>query len=102
MSKMAAIENWVERGLRRGVELAAMAYRHDGSSLSVKLRNISYDGCQLEAESVLSIGEKITLALPRMGEIKAQVRWATADGMAGARFVIDEVLAQQPCSASGL
>ena len=102
MNSVAAVENWIERDQRRGVELAATAIRSDGSSLGVKLRNISYDGCQLEAETLLSIGEKITLALPRMGEIKAQVRWATADGMAGARFVIENGLAHKPCSASGL
>jgi len=101
MRSGTAMDNWVERDDRRGVDVPAMAYRADGSSLAVKLGNISYDGCQLEADTIFSIGEKVTLALPRMGEVKAQIRWAAQDGKAGARFLVDEIITRA-CSTTGL
>ena len=102
MRSVTLLDGWVERGQRRGVDLAAMAYRSDGSGLPVKLRNISYEGCLLESEAAMAVGERITLALPRMGEIKAQVRWIAEAGKAGAKFVVDEVIAVRPCSTAGL
>lgn len=91
MRSGVAIHDWINRNARHDVDLEAVALRADGTSLPVKLRNISYDGCLLEAEVVLSIGEKVVLSLPRMGEVKSQIRWATMDGKAGARFLAEEI-----------
>lgn len=96
------VESWVARSKRHGIDLAALMFRKDGTSRPVKLRNISYDGCLLHADGELAIGEKVTLALPRMGEMKAQIRWTSAAGAAGARFVAEEILANEPHSRVGL
>ena len=85
------IDGWVKRDDRNEINLAAVAIREDGSSLPVRVRNLSYEGCQLDAGIVLRIGERVRLALPRMGEINTQIRWATCDGMAGARFLPEEI-----------
>ena len=102
MCNGSALKTWVDRQQRRDVNVAALAFRSDGSSLAVKLRNISYDGCLLAAETMLSVDEKIIVALPGMGEVKAQVRWSSAYGTAGARFLVEEMAAIDPCSRVGL
>ena len=91
MCSRVALENMVKRADRHEVELAAVAYRADGSTIGVTLRNMSYNGCLLVAEAAFAIGEKIRLAVPRMGEMRAQVRWASNEGKAGACFVLEEI-----------
>lgn len=91
MPGASKIDGWVRRNDRRGIDIAAVVVRDDGTSLPVRVRNLSFEGCQLDAGTILRIGERITLTLPRMGEIKTQIRWATSDGMAGARFLPEEM-----------
>lgn len=88
-------EGWSKRSVRHDVDLPAVAYRCDGSRIGVSLSNISYDGCRLATEEPLLVGERITLALPSMGEMKAQIRWSSSDGSAGARFVLEEATAEE-------
>jgi hypothetical protein len=92
----------VERPNRRDVNVVAVAVRADGSSETVRIRNMSYEGCMLEADAVFSVGEKLTLALPRMGEIRTQVRWTAADGRTGLRFLAEEIVADEPHDRIGL
>src|SRR5688572_13594881 len=87
MRNETRLDHLVKREDRRDVDVVAVAVRNDGTSQSVRLRNMSYEGCLMEAETGYAIGEKITLALPRMGEIRTQIRWTTADGRAGVRFL---------------
>jgi hypothetical protein len=96
------IKEWIERKDRRDVDLMALAFRDDGSSVGVRLGNISYDGCQLHGAIDFTVGEKIRLVLPRMGEIKAKVCWSSAEGKAGARFVLEEIVPQERHSRLGL
>lgn len=91
MTSETALKSLVKRGERHAVDVPAIAFRPDGTSLSVTLRNMSYEGCLLLADAAFAIGEKIRLAVPRMGEIRAQVRWASTEGMAGAHFVLEEI-----------
>lgn len=102
MPGAARIEGWVNRNDRRDIDVSAVVIRDDGTSLPVRVRNLSYEGCQLDAGTILRIGERVTVALPRMGEIKTQIRWATSDGMAGARFLLEEMHAGRPHSPTGL
>ena len=46
----------------------------------------SYDGCKLLTDDILDIGETLTLVMPRMQHMQAQVRWIK-DQMAGVRFL---------------
>ena len=102
MCSATAIRDWVNRKDRHEVELAALAFRADGTSVDVRLGNMSYDGCLLSSDHSFAIGEKVRLVLPRMGEIRAQVRWTLAGGKAGARFVLDEIVPEEPHSRLGL
>ena len=94
MCSGTGLQNLVKRDERYEVELPAIAYRDDGTSLGVTLRNMSYNGCMLLADAALAIGEKVILAIPGMGEIRAQVRWASDDCKAGARFVLEQIIAE--------
>ncbi|NUR10710.1 MAG: hypothetical protein HOQ20_02520 [Bradyrhizobium sp.] len=68
--------------------MEAVVHRADGSTSPVKLTNFSDDGCRLESEDDFLIGERLQIAIPRMGQVKAQVRWALA-GSAGAKFLAE-------------
>jgi hypothetical protein len=52
------------------------------------LTNFSDNGCRIEAEADFRIGERLQIAIPRMGHVKAQVRWALT-GSAGAKFLAE-------------
>jgi hypothetical protein len=73
---------------RHPVEIDAILHRTDGSKSPVKLTNFSDQGCRIELEDELRVGERLAIAIPRMGQVKAQVRWS-ATGSAGARFVAE-------------
>ena len=91
MCSGTAFQNLVKRDQRFEVDVPATAIRDDGTSLDVTLRNMSYNGCMLFADAALAIGDKVILAIPGMGEIKAQVRWASNEGRTGARFVLEQI-----------
>ena len=77
-----------KRRERHPVEIDAVMHRTDGSKAPVKLTNFSDQGCRIESGEELRIGERVAIAIPRMGQMKAQVRWIES-GSAGARFVAE-------------
>ena len=85
---MQRMHAWAARKDRHPVEIDATVMRTDGSKEPVKLSNFSDEGCRIEANGDFHIGERLQIAIPRMGHIKAQVRW-TMPGSAGARFVAE-------------
>lgn len=85
---MQRMHGWVGRNDRHPVEVDAVVHRDDGSRESVKVSNFSEEGCRIETDADLPIGERLQIAIPRMGRIKAQVRWALS-GSAGARFLAE-------------
>jgi hypothetical protein len=78
----------VGRKDRHPVAVDAVVHRTDGTKSPARLTNFSDDGCRIEADAEFRIGERLQIAIPRMGQVKAQVRWA-AIGSAGARFVVE-------------
>ena len=84
-------QEWPPRSERRLVNVAGNAIRLDGSKIRVRVLNISYEGCQLETERVMLVGERVKLSLPGLGEIPVEIRWVTK-GRAGARFVVETPL----------
>jgi hypothetical protein len=78
--------DWSKRAERRRASLTGVAYRSDGSWVRVHMTNLSYDGCHLLTDCDFDIGEPLTLVMPRMQHLTAQVRWVK-DGQAGVRFV---------------
>jgi hypothetical protein len=78
----------VGRKDRHPVAVDAVVHRADGSKSSVRLTNFSDEGCRIEAANEFRIGERLQVAIPRMGQVKAQVRWALPDS-AGVKFLTE-------------
>jgi hypothetical protein len=85
---MQRMHGWAARKDRHPVEIDAIVQRTDGRKEPVKLSNFSDEGCRIEAAGEFHIGERLQIAIPRMGHIKAQVRWSMP-GSAGARFLAE-------------
>jgi hypothetical protein len=83
---MYRIHDWIGRKDRQPVAVDAIVQRADGSTSPVKVTNCSDEGCRLESDDDFTIGERLQIAIPRMGQIRAQVRWAL-HGSAGAKFL---------------
>ncbi len=81
-------QEWPIRKDRHPVVVNAVVHRMDGSTASVTLTDLSLEGCRIDTPNDLRIGERLQIAIPRMGSIKAQVRWALPDS-AGARFLVE-------------
>jgi PilZ domain len=88
---MHRVYEWVGRKDRHPVEIDAVVHRTDGSTAAVKLTNFSDEGCRIEATDNFRIGERLQIAIPRMGQMKAQVRWSLP-GSAGAKFLVENDL----------
>jgi hypothetical protein len=82
------MQGWIGRKDRHPVTVDALVQRLDGTTSRVKLTNFSDEGCRLEADNDFIIGERLQIALPRMGQLMAQVRWALP-GSAGAKFLAE-------------
>jgi len=85
---MQRMHGWVGRKDRHPVAINAVLHRTDGTKAPVKLTNFSDEGCRIEGYDDLRIGERLQIAIPRMGQVKAQVRWALL-GSAGAKFLAE-------------
>jgi hypothetical protein len=85
---MERIHGWIGRKDRHTAAVDAVVHRTDGTKSPVRLTNFSDDGCRIEAEMEFRIGERLQIAIPRMGQVKAQVRWALP-GNAGAKFLAE-------------
>lgn len=77
-----------DRRVRYPVEIDAVVHRSDGSKFAARVSNFSDYGCRLETERDFHIGERLQIAVPRMGNVRAQVRWAL-HGAAGTRFLTE-------------
>lgn len=85
---MTRVQGWAKRKDRHPVSIDATVHRSDGTKAVVTLTNFSDEGCRIEAAEAFRIGEKLQIAIPRMGHVKAQVRWSHP-GSAGAKFLIE-------------
>jgi PilZ domain-containing protein len=85
---MQRMHGWVGRKDRHPVAVDAVVHRADGSTAPVKLTNVSDEGCRIETGDDFSIGERLQVAIPGVGQVNAQVRWAFA-GSAGAQFLAE-------------
>lgn len=83
---MHRMHGWIGRKDRGEVAINAVVHRDDGSRQSVTLSNLSSDGCRIESDGDFRIGERLQIAVPGMGQLNAQIRWALP-GSAGARFL---------------
>lgn len=73
---------------RYPVEIEATVHRTDGSTVGVRLTDFSDQGCRIDSCEEFRIGERLQIAIPRMGKVKVQVRWALPSS-AGAKFLVE-------------
>jgi hypothetical protein len=85
---MQRLNGWAPRKDRFPVEIDAQVLRMDGSKIAVKLTDFSDQGCRVETDEEFSIGERLQIAVSRMGNVKAQVRWVQP-GSVGTRFLTE-------------
>ena len=85
---MELMHGWVGRKDRDPVAVDAVVLRTDGSKSPVRLTDFSDTGCRIESDTEFRIGERLQIAIPRMGQVKAQIRWSVG-GCAGAKFVVE-------------
>jgi hypothetical protein len=78
----------VRRRDRYPVEIDTVISRSDGTRLHARVTDFSDQGCRIQSGESFHVGERLQIAIPRMGHIKAQVRWIAA-GTTGARFVTE-------------
>lgn len=76
------------RKARFQVQIDTVVHRNDGSKLRCRVSNVSDQGCRIETDGAFRVGERLRIAVPRMGSVKAQVRWALP-GAAGTRFLTE-------------
>ena len=79
---------WVGRKDRYPVTVDAVVHRADGSDVTVTLADLSEEGCRIEGGEHFRIGEYLEIDLPKLGRVKAQIRWALPES-AGAKFLPD-------------
>lgn len=94
-------QDWFSRAARRQVSLTGTATRADGNSLRVLVSNLSYEGCKLFCEKPLNMGEVISLTMPGLGTMSAQVRW-TAEEKAGLSFLLGKSIKEERRARLGL
>ena len=85
---MERVQDRPGRKERHPVAVEAVVHRTDGTKAPALLTNFSDDGCRIEADADFRVGERLQIAIPRMGHVKAQVRW-TMVGSAGAKFLAE-------------
>lgn len=85
---MEQSNGWAARKVRHPLPIEATVLRAGGGKTAATLTGFSDAGCRVEGIDGLHVGERLQLALPRMGQIKAQVRWI-GDRSAGVRFLAE-------------
>jgi hypothetical protein len=66
------------------VQLEVELIQTDGSITRTIVSDLSLDGCRIAGW--FRIGDTVHLKIPRIGEVRGQVRWAM-NGRAGLRFI---------------
>jgi hypothetical protein len=77
---------FIKRAPRVDTNFNAALTDSDGNRLPVTVIDISSEGCRLETDGTLKIGEKVELEVPKYGTFPVQIRWALGNE-AGAVFL---------------
>ena len=87
-------QDWqVREAPRRTVSLVGTVQVACGKQIRILIQNMSYQGCRFLSEHAFEVGEAIGLAVPGMGQVRAQVRWVKGD-LAGVRFLLGNSAAE--------
>jgi hypothetical protein len=76
----------IKRAPRVDTRFSTSLIDSDGNSVSVMVIDISREGCRMETDGSLKIGEHVQLKVPKYGTFPAQIRWALGNE-AGAVFL---------------
>lgn len=82
-----------ERPVRTPIDAGANLRVPDQYEVSIRIRNVSTSGFMAECAKPILIGSHVSLEVPGVGMIEAQVRWQLGRRMGG-RFVDPISLAQ--------
>ena len=77
---------YIKRAPRVDTHFKASLTDSDGGKIPVVVTDLSREGCRLEADGSLTIGEHIHIEVPKYGTFPAQIRWAVGNE-AGAVFL---------------
>ncbi len=77
---------WIPRNERVEIEIDAVIHRSDDSTVSVRLVNMSFEGCELTAVDAFEVGERVRIQIDGQGYIEAEMRWSS-EGRSGAKFL---------------
>ena len=81
----------IQRAPRVATKYDAALTDADGGKIAVIVTDISREGCRLETDGSLEVGEKVEIKVERYGSYAAQIRW-TAGRHAGAMFLDPVIL----------
>ena len=76
----------IQRAPRVATKYDAALTDADGGKIEVVVTDISREGCRLETDGSLEVGEKVEIKVDRYGSFAAQVQWI-AGRQAGVRFL---------------
>ena len=82
---MDRMPGWTDRDEREAASFAGALLLSTGERIPVMITDISNDGCQVESDERIPIGDIVTLELPGEMSTEASVRWAVS-GRAGLQF----------------
>ena len=83
---MRRLPGWISRSERESVTMPGRARLGSGREVDIQVTNLSKDGCRIESNETLLIGDLITLNAKPLHEVPAIIRWELC-GTAGVRFV---------------
>ena len=77
---------FIKRAPRVDTNFDASLTDSDGGKVAIVVTDLSREGCRLEADGSLTIGEHVQIDVPKYGSFPAQIRWALGKE-AGAVFL---------------
>ena len=83
-------QGFIKRAPRVDTHIRGTVSDSEGEEIAVVVTDISREGCRMETDGTLIIGEEIEIRIDRYGRHRAQIRWALGSE-AGAVF-LDPVL----------
>ena len=81
----------IQRAPRVATTYQAALTDADGGTIPVIVTDISREGCRLETDGSLEVGEKVEITVDKYGSYAAQIRWI-AGRQAGAMFLDPVIL----------
>ena len=77
---------FIKRSPRVDTNFMTKLIDSDGDVVAVTVVDLSREGCRLETDATLKIGEHVQIEVPKYGNFAAQIRWALGNE-AGAIFL---------------